>query len=55
MTDEETVNLSLAMAKSGDMLDLSDISNIIVDKHSSRRSRRQNNSNSNANSCIYSE
>lgn len=35
MTDEETTNLSLAMARSGDILDLSDISDIIVDKHSS--------------------
>ncbi len=35
MDYEEIKNLSLAMAKSGDILDLSDISNIIVDKHSS--------------------
>lgn len=35
MSYEEIKNLSLAMAKSGDMLDLSDISEIIVDKHSS--------------------
>lgn len=35
MNYEEIKNLSLAMAKSGDMLDLSDISEIIVDKHSS--------------------
>lgn len=36
MNIEETKNLSLAMANSGDKLDLSDVSNIIVDKHSSR-------------------
>ena len=35
MNDEEIRNLSFAMAKSGDILDLSEISNIIVDKHSS--------------------
>ena len=35
MTDEETKNLTLAMANSGDTLDLSDISNTIIDKHSS--------------------
>ena len=35
MTDEETKNLTLAMANSGDTLDLSDISDCIVDKHSS--------------------
>lgn len=40
MNDEETKNLNLAMARSGEILDLSDISKIIVDKHSSRRSRR---------------
>ena len=34
MTSEETTNLTLAMAKSGDMLDLSSIAPIIVDKHS---------------------
>lgn len=35
MTNEETKNLTLAMANSGDTLDLSDISDCIVDKHSS--------------------
>ena len=34
MTDEEITNLTLAMANSGDILDLSQISNNIVDKHS---------------------
>ena len=40
MNYEEIKNLNLAMAHSGEVLDLSDISDIIVDKHSSRRSRR---------------
>ena len=35
MNYEETKHLSLAMANSGKILDLSDVSNIIVDKHSS--------------------
>ncbi len=35
MNEEETKHLCLAMAKSGEILDLSDISDIIVDKHSS--------------------
>ncbi|MCB9451921.1 MAG: thymidine phosphorylase [Anaerolineaceae bacterium] len=35
MTREETVNLTLAMAHSGDILDLSDIIPYAVDKHSS--------------------
>ena len=35
MNNEETTNLSIAMANSGEMLDLSDVSDIIVDKHSS--------------------
>ncbi len=34
MTNEETVTLTLSMAKSGDMLDLSKIEGIKVDKHS---------------------
>lgn len=34
MTDEETTNLTLAMANSGDILDLSTLNDIIVDKHS---------------------
>ena len=34
MTDEELVNITMAMAKSGDILDLSAIQGIIVDKHS---------------------
>lgn len=34
MTDEETKNLTLAMANSGDMLDLSAVRGIKVDKHS---------------------
>ena len=34
MTHEETTNLTLAMANSGEVLDLSKINSIIVDKHS---------------------
>ncbi len=34
LTEEEILNLSLAMAESGDMIDLSDIADNIVDKHS---------------------
>lgn len=35
MTDEETTHLTMALARSGKMLDLSDIALIVVDKHSS--------------------
>lgn len=35
MSRQETVNLTLAMARSGDVLDLSDIADYAVDKHSS--------------------
>ena len=35
MTNEETATLTLAMAQSGDMLDLSEFENSTVDKHSS--------------------
>lgn len=34
MTDEETTNLSLAMAHSGEILNLSKLGKVIVDKHS---------------------
>ncbi len=34
MTNEETTNLTIEMAHSGDVLDLSSISKIVVDKHS---------------------
>ena len=34
MTNEEITNFTLSMANSGDTLDLSDISDCIVDKHS---------------------
>ena len=34
MTDQETTNLTLAMAHSGDVLDLSDVVGICLDKHS---------------------
>ena len=35
MDDEEIKNITISMAHSGEMLDLSDISDIIIDKHSS--------------------
>jgi pyrimidine-nucleoside phosphorylase len=35
MTDEETTHLTMALARSGEMLDLSAIAPIVVDKHSS--------------------
>lgn len=35
MTDEETTHLTMALAQSGEMLDLSDIAPMVVDKHSS--------------------
>lgn len=35
MTDEETTHLTMALARSGEMLDLSDIAPMVVDKHSS--------------------
>jgi len=34
MQDEETRDLTLAMARSGDILDLSDVAPVVVDKHS---------------------
>lgn len=34
MDDEETRDLTLAMARSGDILDLSDVAPVVVDKHS---------------------
>ena len=34
MSENETANLTIAMANSGEMLDLTDISKIIIDKHS---------------------
>jgi pyrimidine-nucleoside phosphorylase len=34
MTDQETEHLTMAMAHSGDVLDLSDVSPLVVDKHS---------------------
>lgn len=34
MTDSETRDLTLAMARSGETLDLSDVADIVVDKHS---------------------
>ncbi|MCS7040720.1 MAG: pyrimidine-nucleoside phosphorylase, partial [Anaerolineae bacterium] len=34
MTDEETTHLTLSMARSGQMLDLSDVAPLVADKHS---------------------
>ena len=34
MTNEETANLAIAMAKSGEILNLSNLNKVIVDKHS---------------------
>ena len=39
MDEEEITNMTLAMAYSGEVLDLSELGTV-VDKHSSRRSRR---------------
>lgn len=39
MAEEEITNMTLAMAYSGEVLDLSELG-IVVDKHSSRGSRR---------------
>ena len=35
MTDQETTHLTMALARSGEMLDLSDVAPMVVDKHSS--------------------
>lgn len=40
MTKKEITYLSLAMANSGEVLELSTLGRIIVDKHSTRRRRR---------------
>lgn len=39
MNDREITDLTMAMAHSGDVLDLTEIGENIVDKHSTRRSR----------------
>ncbi len=39
MTDSEITDLTMSMANSGDVIDLSAIGENIVDKHSTRRSR----------------
>lgn len=39
MTKQETTDLTIAMAHSGETLDLSTLNEIIVDKHSTGRSR----------------
>lgn len=40
MTDREITDLTMSMAYSGDVIDLSILGQNIVDKHSTRRSRR---------------
>ncbi len=40
MTKEETTNLTLEMAESGEVLDLSALGKTVVDKHSTGRGRR---------------
>ena len=41
MTKQETTDLTIAMAHSGEILNLSTLGEIIVDKHSTGRSWRQ--------------
>lgn len=51
MNDLEITELTKTMAKSGDMIDLSAISGKKVDKHSTGRRWRQDNSHCGANRC----